>query len=590
MPSQLILVRQPGLREISKEDVRAGLDDAQLRLEHEWVDVDMRPFASDVEAGTWEALDQFLREQAARVHDLADAMEAPEIHYFGLAEVPQIVALGAHLGLERKVVVHEYDRRVGGWRWPEVEESIRIETTGIPGTVPIPQRGIAPWMLEVSYPISDADVARVIGEETFPAVRLRPIDGAQLGRVRSLADLEAVRRAIRGALANMRTAYPNLEAIHLFAAVPTSVAFVLGQELVPRNTPAVHTYRYRADGEPKQRAAIIVRSRVAETAVRPLAAEERSRARRLRTGVWAEEIEVLREQATRLRAVSPSGLWYAGLAHREPLETVAPFPRLARLADLVPPRSVIAEDPYIVPREYRYIERSWQISDELALNLGSGCESEATHRQRIRLFLIHEHVHHHHMITGDTANEVGKFANALEHVDYTADFYALCHEMDRAACASEFAGMSEFDVVQRLVAAVDEIIRSFWAFEEERPRIWEIRRLRRHFNWYWQLARLGEARTLEAAFRTLARKPVVEIAGLHARTQGRRIEVDLERFLPSTALEIAVVLEDESLDRRGAGGATDPRLLCKAMVERDHGALKSYFRALERFARPRKPG
>jgi hypothetical protein len=590
MPSQLILVRQPGLREISKEDVRAGLDDAQLRLEHEWVDVDMRPFASDVEAGIWEALDQFLREQAARVHQLADAMEAPEIHYFGLAEVPQIVALGAHLGLERKVVVHEYDRQVGGWRWPEVEESIQIETTGIPGTVPIPQRGIAPWMLEVSYPISDADVASVIGEETFPAVRLRPIDGAQLGRVRSPADLEAVRRAIRGALANMRTAYPNLEAIHLFAAVPTSVAFVLGQELVPRNTPAVHTYRYRADGEPKQRAAIIVRSRVAETAVRPLAAEERSRARRLRTGVWAEEIEVLREQATRLRAVSPSGLWYAGLAHRKPLETVAPFPRLARLADLVPPRSVIAEDPYLVSREYRYIERSWQISDELALNLGSGCESEATHRQRIRLFLIHEHVHHHHMITGDTANEVGKFANALEHVDYTADFYALCHEMDRAACAGEFAGMSEFDVVQRLAAAVDEIIRSFWAFEEERPRIWEIRRLRRHFNWYWQLARLGEARTLEAAFRTLARKPVVEIAGLHARTQGRRIEVDLERFLPSTALEIAVVLDDDSLDRRGAGGATDPRLLCKAMVERDHEALRSYFRALERFARARQPG
>lgn len=589
MSAQLILVRQPGLREISKDDVRAGLDDSQLRLEHEWIDVDMRPFAGDVDAGIWEPLDQFLREQAARVHQVADAMEAPEIHYFGLAEVAQIIALGAHLGLERKVTVHEYDRESGSWRWPAIEESIGIEASGVVPAVLIPQRGIVPWLLEISYPISDADVASAIGEETFPSVRLRPVHGARLGRIRSPADLEVVRRAIRSALADMRAAYPNLEAIHLFAAVPTSVAFVLGQELVPRNTPAVQTYRYRADGEPKQRAAIVVRSRLSDTAVRPLAAEERSRARSLRTSLWAEELEVLREQAAKLRT-SPSGAWYSGLAHHEALEVVAPFPRLARLADLIPPRSTVAEPAYGVPREYRYIERSWHISDELTLNLSSNCTTEATHRQRIRLFLLHEHVHHHHMITGDTAQEVGKFAHALEHVDYTADFYALCHEMDRSASAGELAGMSQFDVVQRLAAAVDEIIRSFWAFEEARPRVWEIRRLRRHFNWYWQLARLGEVRTLEEAFRTLARKPVLEIAGLHTRAAGRRIQADLERFLPSTALEVAVVLDDESLDRRGAGGATDPRLLCTAMVERDHEALKSYFRALERFARARQPG
>jgi hypothetical protein len=259
------------------------------------------------------------------------------------------------------------------------------------------------------------------------------------------------------------------------------------------------------------------------------------------------------------------------------------------LADLVPPRSEVADKPYGVPREYRYLERTWHISDELTLNLSRGCDREEVHRQRIRLFLAHEHLHHQHMITGDTALEVGKFANALEHVDYTADFYALCHELDQAAAAGELAEITEFDAVQRLTAAVEEIIRSFWAFEEELPRVWEVRRLRRHFNWYWQLARLGEVQTLEDAFRRLARKPVVEIAGLRTRAVGRRIEVDLLRPLPNTALEVGVVLDDESLDRRGAGGATDPRLLCAAMVERNHEAVKSYFRGLERFARARQP-
>ena len=90
------------------------------------------------------------------------------------------------------------------------------------------------------------------------------------------------------------------------------------------------------------------------------------------------------------------------------------------------------------------------------------------------------------------------------------------------------------------------------------------------------------------ALRTLARKPVVEVAGLHTRASGRRVEVDLERFLPHTDLEVAVILDDESLDRRGGGGGTDPRVLCQAMVARDHEGVKSYFRALERYARVRQ--
>lgn len=132
------------------------------------------------------------------------------------------------------------------------------------------------------------------------------------------------------------------------------------------------------------------------------------------------------------------------------------------------------------------------------------------------------------------------------------------------------------------------MIKSFWAFETDQPQVWEVRRLRRHLNWYWQLARLGEARTVDDALRILARKPVVELVGLHTRAVGRRIEVDLARHLPQTELEIAVVLEDESLDRRAGGGGTDPRELCAALMARRHDDAKSYFRALERYARTRQ--
>jgi hypothetical protein len=453
----------------------------------------------------------------------------------------------------------------------------------------IPQRGIVPLLVNVSFAVSDADVSALIGDETFTPIRVELLgEGPGLGRVRSPEDLAAMRGSIREALAKLRTAYPNAEAIQLFAPVPTSVAFALGQELVPRNTPPVQTYRYRAESEPKQQAAILVRETSEPDLWPALTADEREMGEALRRDVWSEELEAVRAQAMSLGERADGVLWYDGFALRHAFTQATSFPRLARLVDLVPPKSHVATEAYSVPREYRYADLTWQISDELTLSLQAGCRDKRAYRHRIRLFLLHEHIHHQHMITAHTAAAVGKFPNALEHVDYTADFYALCHELDRATTGGEVDQADEFAVVQWLCGGVEEIIRSFWAFEPSRPRIWEIRRLRRHLNWYWQLARLGEVRTVEEALRTLARKPVVEVAGLHTRASGRRVEVDLERFLPQTELEVAVILDDESLDRRGGGGGTDPRVLCQAMVARDHEGVKSYFRALERYARVRQ--
>lgn len=589
MPSELILLRQPGLRDISKEDVRVALDDRQLQLEHEWVDIDMRPFADDVAAGEWEAADRFLRERAAEVHRLADELADPEIHYFGLAEVPHIVALGAHLGLERKIVVHDFDRDAGTWCWAQSEPQLRFSTPEIPDQI-IPQRGIVPLFVQLSYPVSDGDVAAVIGEEIFPPVRVGLVDeGTGLGRVRSAEDLELARVAVRGALAGVRTAYPNAETLHIFAPVPTSVAFVLGQELVPRNTPPAQTYRYRHDAEPKQQVAILIRETPSSASIPALSTEQRAEAEQLRREAWATALDEVRDQAQRLGARDASGPWYGPLAFRAAFSRVNPFAGLAPLANLVPRDSRVAAAPYPVRLDYRYVDRIWNISDELTVALRDGAPDDTAHRLRVRLFLLHEYLHNHHMITADTAPQVGKFPNALEHVDYTADFYALCHELDRVVAAGEITPSDEEAALRWLRTLVEQVIQSFWAFEEEEPRIWEVRRLRRHLNWYWQLARLGEVTTVEAALRTLARKPVIELAGLHTRAVGRRVEVDLTRFLPQTELEIAVVLEDESLDRRAGGGGTDPRTLCEAIVSRRHDDVKGYFRALERYARVRHP-
>jgi hypothetical protein len=66
-----------------------------------------------------------------------------------------------------------------------------------------------------------------------------------------------------------------------------------------------------------------------------------------------------------------------------------------------------------------------------------------------------------------SAEEVGKFANCLEHIDYTANVYALLHQLDLIRF-SDATIIESVDSLRRFfVEQIDLIIRSFWAFDTE---------------------------------------------------------------------------------------------------------------------------
>ena len=74
-------------------------------------------------------------------------------------------------------MIHDFDRDAGRWQWPGEGLSLTIAPVRVPDQV-IPQRGIVPLLVNVSFPVSEADVAAVIGDETFPPVRVEPRRGA----------------------------------------------------------------------------------------------------------------------------------------------------------------------------------------------------------------------------------------------------------------------------------------------------------------------------------------------------------------------------------------------------------------------------
>lgn len=118
MPEHLILIRHSSaLRAVTEQEVLDTLDPRERGFAREVMSIDTTPFADDIATGDWERSSAYLRDRAAAVTALANAdARATELRYFGLAEIPDVIAFGAFLGDERYVRATDYDRHGKEWR------------------------------------------------------------------------------------------------------------------------------------------------------------------------------------------------------------------------------------------------------------------------------------------------------------------------------------------------------------------------------------------------------------------------------------------------------------------------------------------
>ena len=162
MPDRLILIRQPShIRNFSEGEVLRALPSELRDLPRTEVVVDMREFEGDVEGNYWDRSEGYIISKAQEIRALADGCDDPVLVYFGLAEVPHQVALGAYVGDERPVRV--YDRYgTDDWAWPADEEAVAVrEPLGIPAER-VDVAGEAVLRVEVTYPVRDEDVDAVV--------------------------------------------------------------------------------------------------------------------------------------------------------------------------------------------------------------------------------------------------------------------------------------------------------------------------------------------------------------------------------------------------------------------------------------------
>jgi hypothetical protein len=575
-PTRLLIVRhQSPLRVTGDEEVLNAFSAAELRLPRDGIEIDSRPLEESVEGGHWRSSDEFVRRTAAELRD-AVGRSAGEVHYFGIAEVPHIIGIGAYFGDETLVHVHDYDRDRDSWSWPSESGSLELTTLALPAEL-VHQSGEVTLVVELSYPIDQRDVDTAVGSDVLAAVRIRPTTNPVPGLVRSRDDVRVARESVREALAAIARFRPGTTLIHLFIAAPVSVCFAVGQELRLRNGVDVMTYRYRSSdrSEPYKRA-ILLTGRPLARVSRALSEEERSVAANYRL-VLAAALADVRNHAT---ALGSGGAWFAGFEPAAPIQAAGPFPSLAPLRSVVLPDDQFS----LTPREQDYAlskdrPRTWAMSDALVLSLAESAGGDETKfRALARLFFYHEYLHDWQDLTKYTAEDVGSFANCLEAIDYMADSYAFLHQLDLAV---RLQSLREADARQFLVDQIGLAIASFWAFEPPAPNPeWQERRLRRYLNWYWRRVQLREAPDLTTAIRTLSRRPCIEIAGFKYRTGGGRHFVLVDEPRPGDVPELGVVLEDGRFHRLGSTTDLSIEALMRAFGEADRAAIDRFFNSL----------
>lgn len=588
MPSAVILVAHSGLRQVSEEEIVPLLNPTLLPLPRQVVAVDTRPFAAAVERGDWGEQDTYIRNVAAEIHRVADQLSDPQLHFFGIAEVPHVLALGAYVGDERKVVLHDFRSTAGNWAWPVLEKTLNVEAVNVPTMPPVSQRGAAVIRVAISAAITDEQVRPWAGDELLADITIRPIGGLapETGAVRSDADVEHIRSVLHSAYAALLAARPQVELIHLFVAAPVSVCFAVGQELDPRNSPPIQTYRFRR--EQGYTAAIRIAATQPASSSGSVSDADRKVADRIRKKIWPQALEDVVLFAGFLGKHQKSGeAWFAHLEPRAALALVAPFPHLRPVSEIAPTNDGVDDAPFNGEYGYDKDEHKWRLSDALLLGFWRAAGANADRlRQLIRLFLWHEYLHDYHSLSKYTAAQVGKFANCLEHVDFTADTYALLHQLGWTHVHDARKVDSDQKTISFLADQVELVIRSFWAFDPPPPiDEWQVRRLRRYLNWYWRHIQLQRAPDVETALRLFCKQPHIEISGIDQIASGRYVRARLTQLDPGTDLELGIVLDDERLFRVSEGANTSLKGLIQAFRQCDHEQILGFFRSVFELAR-----
>lgn len=194
------------------------------------------------------------REQERIVSELTQGSEKnpPRIAVFSLSPIPLTIHLGYCLSPRIEVKTFQYhnhnDQNSWCWSGDPANVDTEIITRDLPDS-PILEKCDGVIRISLSGLIQPEETEEIIPSAGF-SVDLRVREPATAWLV-SPSQVDAIRRAFRDVLGQIRNLVPYCERIHLFYAGPPSGAIAIGQQINPRMNPPIVLYEYSRSSTPR---------------------------------------------------------------------------------------------------------------------------------------------------------------------------------------------------------------------------------------------------------------------------------------------------------------------------------------------------
>lgn len=547
LPKGLILILHNGIIEIPEEDCIKALPTEWLNIPRETVRVrysetfDLNKLY-DLNYGQF-ALEH-RRQFSSEILQLINQKPDFKIIYFGLAPIPLIIDFGQLFHNFRDIEIYQKHHVTKLW-YHDLNTKNEIQNNVILNGVPDKnQKGISDALvrINISHEISQEDTSNILPNAAEVDISLETTsdDG-----VTSKIKMTEIGERVKLVLDTLSENKSGLTTIHLFAAIPCGVAFLIGTKISPNIHPFIQTYRYSKTKEPRYKKAILVKGTISPEPT--ISDEDKKTAKELRELANTELTGSIKEYLKSNESISTESKWYQGVVPVIAPETVNGkfWNDLPALYQTSLGGDQFDFDTKTINDGFYWRNGRWYVDDNffIAINRRLGSDKDVF-KKAVRLFLFHESLHYKkHKLTDQRAANIGSFPKVLEIADYQADVYGILNEY--GYCTKVFGEVDE--PKKFFMDAIQVATETMWSFDDNgiNQEQVQIRRLNRYLIWYWQLARIEkEGNTINEIVEILEHKPIIELNGLKTKEENNRFYFNLmER--QGQHLELAVFHNNE---------------------------------------------
>lgn len=214
---------------VSYSDLAAAMLPERFPADGRSIDIELTGFPlEDHDPQYWATEQASLRRKfRLAVQERLEAREIGHLSVFALAPMPLLIELGSLVGDITPTDVYQRHREPTGWAWPDTDRNIAFEL------VPPVENSQGPPALSLSIS-ADIVPSRILNVLEGAAIWTVSVPGPHNDIIKSREDLRQFRTLMRQTFNAIKSRHGENACLHVFPAMPASLAVELGRVWMPK--------------------------------------------------------------------------------------------------------------------------------------------------------------------------------------------------------------------------------------------------------------------------------------------------------------------------------------------------------------------